>query len=164
MQLVMPGIGLLFWMVLSFGILLYLLSKYAWKPIMSGIHQREDTIEKALLAAEEAKKEMAKLQAGNEQMMREAREERDALMRDARKMKDAILEESRKKGAEESERIIAQARENIQHEKMAAINDLKNQISAISLDIAEKVLGNELEDKQKQEQLTNRLLKDVKIN
>lgn len=164
MELVMPGIGLIFWMALSFGIVLFILTKYAWKPIMNGIHQREETIEKALESASEAKKEMLKLQAGNEQLLRDAKDERDALMRDARKMKEAILEEARAKGAEESARIIASARENIQFEKMAAINDLKNQIASISIEIAEKLIGKELEDKKKQQQLTEKLLEQVKIN
>lgn len=164
MQLVTPGIGLLFWMLVSFSLVLYILAKYAWAPIMKGIHQREDTIEKALEAANEAKKEMLKLKAGNEQLLREAKEERDALMREARKMKEDILEEARAKGAEESARIMASARENIQFEKMAAINDLKNQIASISIEIAEKIIGKELENKQQQQQLTEKLLKEVKIN
>jgi F-type H+-transporting ATPase subunit b len=164
MQLVTPGIGLLFWMVVSFSLVLYILAKYAWAPIMKGIHQREDTIEKALEAANEAKKEMLQLKAGNEQLLREAKDERDALMRDARKMKEAILDEARAIGAEESTRIIETARENIQFEKMAAINDLKNQIASISVEIAEKLIGKELENKKQQQELTEKLLKEVKIN
>lgn len=164
MELVMPGIGLIFWMTVSFGLVLFILTKFAWKPIMKGIHAREETIEKALLAASEAKKDMLKLQASNEQLMRDAKEERDALMRDARKMKEAILEEARNKGAEESARIIASARENIQFEKMAAINELKNQIASISVEIAEKLIGKELEDKKQQQLLTEKLLEQVKIN
>jgi len=164
MQLVTPGIGLIFWMLISFSLVLYILGKFAWAPIMKGIHQREDSIEKALQAANEAKKEMLKLKAGNEQLLREAKDERDALMRDARKMKEAILEEARTKASEESARIVENARENIQFEKMAAINDLKNQIASISIEIAEKLIGKELENKQQQQQLTEKLLKDVKIN
>ena len=164
MQLVTPGIGLIFWMLVSFSLVLYVLGKYAWKPIMKGIHQREDSIEKALEAANEAKKEMLQLKAGNEQLLRDAKDERDALMRDARKMKEAILEEARAKGAEESARIIENARENIQFEKMAAINELKNQIASISIEIAEKLIGKELENKEQQHLLTEKLLKDVKIN
>ncbi len=164
MQLVTPGIGLIFWMLVSFSLVMYVLAKYAWSPIMKGIHQREDTIEKALEAANEAKKEMLLLKAGNEQLLRDAKDERDALMRDARKMKEAILEEARAKGAEESARIVENARETIQFEKMAAINDLKNQIASISIEIAEKLIGKELENKQQQQQLTEKLLKEVKIN
>jgi len=164
MQLVTPGIGLLFWMLVSFSLVLFVLSKYAWKPIMKGIHQREDTIEKALESANEAKKEMLKLKAGNEQLLREAKDERDALMRDARKVRETILEQARIAANEESARILENARENIQFEKMAAINELKNQIASISIEIAEKVIGKELENKDQQQKLTEKLLKDVKIN
>ena len=164
MQLVTPGIGLIFWMLISFSLVLFVLGKYAWAPIMKGIHQREDTIEKSLEAANDAKKEMLKLKAGNEQLLRDAKDERDALMREARKIKDAILEDARAKGAEESARIVENARETIQVEKMAAINELKNQIAAISIEIAEKLIGKELENKAQQQQLTEKLLKNVKIN
>jgi F-type H+-transporting ATPase subunit b len=164
MQLVTPGIGLIFWMLVSFSLVMYILSKYAWGPIMKGIHQREDTIEKALEAANEAKKEMLQLKAGNEQLLRDAKDERDALMRDARKVRESILDEARAKAAEESARILENARENIQFEKMAAINELKNQIASISIEIAEKLIGKELENKQQQQQLTEKLLKEVKIN
>ena len=164
MQLVTPGIGLIFWMLVSFSLVLYILAKYAWGPIMKGIHQREDTIEKALEAANEAKKEMLKLKAGNEQLLREAKEERDALLRDARKVKEAILDEARAKAAAESARILENTRENIQFEKMAAINELKNQIATISVEIAEKLIGKELENKKQQQELTEKLLKEVKIN
>lgn len=164
MQLVTPGIGLIFWMLVSFSLVLFILAKYAWGPIMKGIHQREETIEKALEAANEAKKEMLQLKAGNEQLLREAKDERDALMREARKMKETILEEARAKAAEESARIVENARENIQFEKMAAINDLKNQIASISIEIAEKLIGKELENKKQQQELTEKLLKEVKIN
>jgi F-type H+-transporting ATPase subunit b len=164
MQLVTPGIGLIFWMLVSFSLVLFVLGKYAWKPIMKGIHQREDSIEKALEAANDAKKEMLQLKAGNEQLLRDAKDERDALMRDARKVKEAILDEARVKANEEASRIMENARENIQYEKMAAINDLKNQIASISIEIAEKLIGKELENKKQQEQLTEKLLKEVKIN
>ncbi len=164
MQLVTPGIGLLFWMLVSFGLVMYVLAKYAWKPIMKGIHQREETIENALEAANEAKKEMLQLKSGNEQLLRDAKDERDALMRDARKVRESILDEARVKANEESARILENARENIQFEKMAVINELKNQIATISIDIAEKLIGKELEDKEQQKKLTEKLLKDVKIN
>jgi F-type H+-transporting ATPase subunit b len=164
MELVKVDIGLLFWMTLTFSILLFILGKYAWRPIMKMLHEREDSIEKALNAADEAKKEMLKLKAGNEQLLVEAKEERDALMRDARKVKESIIEEARVKANEEASRIIENARESIQFEKLAAINELKNQIASISIEIAEKLLGQELADKEKQQQLTEKLLKDVKIN
>ena len=164
MELVKVDIGLLFWMTVTFGILLFILGKFAWKPIMKMLHEREDSIEKALNAAEDAKKEMLKLKAGNEQLLLEAKEERDALLRDARKVKESIIDEARVKANEEANRIIENARESIQFEKLAAINDLKNQIATISIEIAEKLIGQELSDKQKQHELTEKLLKEVKIN
>ena len=164
MQLVTPGIGLIFRMLVSFSLVMFVLAKFAWKPIMKGIHQREDSIEKALEAANDAKKEMLKLKAGNEHLLRDAKDERDALMREARKLKESILEEARVQAGEEAGRIVETARQTIQMEKMAAINELKNQIASISIDIAEKLIGKELENKQQQQQLTEKLLKDVKIN
>jgi len=164
MELVKVDIGLLFWMTITFGTVLFILGKFAWKPIMKMLHEREESIEKALNAAEEAKKEMLKLKAGNEQLLMEAKEERDALLRDARKVKESIIEEARLKANEEANRIIENARESITYEKMAAINDLKNQIASISIEIAEKLIGQELENKEKQHQLMEKLLKEVKIN
>jgi F-type H+-transporting ATPase subunit b len=164
MDLVKVDIGLLFWMTVTFGLLLFILGKFAWKPIMKMLHEREESIEKALHAADEAKKEMLKLKAGNEQLLLEAKEERDALLRDARKVKESIIEDARVKANEEANRIIENARESIQYEKLAAINDLKNQIASISIEIAEKLIGQELSDKEKQHQLMEKLLKEVKIN
>lgn len=164
MELVKVDIGLLFWMTLSFGVVLYVLAKFAWKPIMKGIHEREESIEKALNAAEDAKKAMMKLKAGNEELLLQAKEERDALMQEARKLKDAIIDEARVKANEEAQRIIENARESIQYEKLAVINDLKNQVAAISIEIAEKILQKELSNKEEQHQLTQKLLEEVKIN
>ena len=164
MELVKVDIGLLFWMTLSFGTVLFVLAKFAWKPIMKGIHEREESIEKALHAAEEAKKQMLQLKAGNEELLNQAKEERDALLRDARKLKDAIIDEARVKANEEAQRILETARENIQYEKLAVVNDLKNQVASISIEIAEKILQKELANKEEQHQLTRKLMDEVKIN
>jgi F-type H+-transporting ATPase subunit b len=164
MELVKVDIGLLFWMTLSFGTVLFILTKFAWKPIMKGIHDREESIDKALHAAEEAKKQMLQLKAGNEELLNQAKEERDALLREARKLKDSIIEEARVKANEEAQRIVENARENIQYEKLAVINDLKNQVASISIEIAEKILQKELADKEEQKQLTKKLIEEVKIN
>ena len=164
MELVNVGIGLLFWMTLTFCLVWFILAKFAWKPIMKGIASREESIDKALHAADEAKKEMLKLKAGNEQLLIEAKEERDALLRDARKMKENIIEEARVRASEEANRIVEAARENIQYEKMAAISDLKSQIAVISVEIAEKIIGEELKDRLKQLELTRKLIKEIKIN
>ncbi|HOW32103.1 MAG TPA: F0F1 ATP synthase subunit B [Bacteroidales bacterium] len=164
MELVKVDIGLLFWMTLSFGTVLFVLAKFAWKPIMKGIHEREESIEKALHAAEEAKKQMLQLKAGNEELLNQAKEERDALLRDARKLKDAIIDEARVKANEEAQRILETARENIQYEKLAVVNDLKNQVASISIEIAEKILQKELANKEEQHLLTRKLMDEVKIN
>lgn len=164
MELVTPGIGLLFWMTLSFGLLLFVLGKYAWKPILKAIHEREDSIETALHAAEKAREDMLLLKADNELLLKQAREERDTMLRDARKMKEDILEEARGKANEQGQRIIENARESIQFEKMAAITELKNQIAMFSIEIAEKVIEQELSDKAKQKQFTEKLIEKIKLS
>jgi ATP synthase, F0 subunit b len=164
MELVTPGIGLLFWMTLSFGLLLFVLGKYAWKPILKAIHEREDSIETALHSAEKAREDMLLLKADNEVLLKQAREERDAMLRDARKMKEDILEEARGKANEQGQRIIETARESIQFEKMAAITELKNQIAMFSIEIAEKVIEQELSDKEKQKKFTEKLIAKIKLS
>jgi len=164
MELVTPGIGLLFWMTLSFGLLLFVLGKYAWKPIMKAIHEREESIETALNAAEKAREDMQALKSDNELLLKQAKEERDAMLRDARKMKDGILEEARSKANDEGRRIIESARESIQFEKMAALTELKNQIAVLSIEIAEKVIEQELADKGKQQQFTEKLIDKIKLS
>jgi F-type H+-transporting ATPase subunit b len=164
MELVTPGIGLLFWMTLSFGVLLFVLGKYAWKPIMKAIHEREESIETALNAAEKAREDMLALKSDNELLLKRAKEERDAMLRDARKLKEGILEEARSKANEEGLRIIESARESIQYEKMAALTELKNQIAALSIEIAEKVIEQELSDKGKQKEFTEKLIDKIKLS
>jgi F-type H+-transporting ATPase subunit b len=164
MELVTPGIGLLFWMTLSFGLLLFVLGKYAWKPIMKAIHEREDNIETALNAAEKAREDMLALKSDNELLLKQAKEERDAMLRDARKLKEGILEEARSKANEEGLRIIESARESIQFEKMTALTELKNQIAVLSIEIAEKVIEQELSDKVKQQQFTEKLIAKIKLS
>jgi len=164
MELITPGIGLIFWMTLSFSIVLWILAKFAWKPIMKTIHDREDNIEKALRAAELAKEEITKLQFTNEELIKEAKDERDALMRDARKIRDQIIEDAKAKAKEDAERIVETAKENIHYEKMAVITDLKNQLAVLSIEIAEKILKEELSKSEKQKQLINNLMDDVNFN
>jgi len=164
MELVTPNIGLLFWMTLSFGILLFILGKYAWKPVMKMIKEREKTIEEALQSAEKTKQEMASLHVSNEKLLKEAKEERELLLREARKIRDGIISEAKQKAIDEANLILETARQNIQNEKMAAIIELKNQIASLSIEIAEKILTAELVDKEKQNQLINKLLEEVKLN
>ncbi|HRY32685.1 MAG TPA: F0F1 ATP synthase subunit B [Bacteroidales bacterium] len=164
MELVSPGIGLIFWMTLSFGLVLFLLRKFAWKPIMKALHEREANIDAAIHAADKAREEMEALKFSNEQLLREAKEERDALLRDARKVREAMLEDAKSRAKEEAERILESARAGIEFEKMAAMTDLQNQLAQLSIEIAEKILREELSDKHRQEAFISRLMKDIKIN
>jgi F-type H+-transporting ATPase subunit b len=164
MQLVTPGIGLIFWMTLSFLIILFVLGKFAWKPIMKALRNREETIENALLAAERTKEEMKTLKSEHEQLLREAREEKDTILREARIMKETVLEKARLEANQEYNRIIESARESIQYEKMAALTDLKNQIAQISIEIAEKVLSHELSKTDEQKKLIKTLVDEIEIN
>lgn len=164
MQLINPGFGLIFWMTLAFLIVLFVLKKYAWKPILASLKEREDSIEDALRAADEAKKEMAALQAKNEELLKKAREERDVILADARKIKDKIIAESREKAAKEASIIIDDAREQINSEKQAALVELKNLIAEYSIEIAEKVLKQELSDKKKQQAYVEKIIKETQLN
>jgi F-type H+-transporting ATPase subunit b len=164
MELVTPGLGLIIWTTLVFLILLVLLRKFAWKPIMAAVVAREKSIESALNAAEQAKTEIAALTANNEQLLKEARAERDEILRIARDTKDQILATAKGKAKEEADRIISAARESIQNEKMAAITELKNQVAALSIEIAEKVLRHELSTDDKQKALAENLVKEVSLN
>lgn len=164
MELITPGLGLLFWMTLAFLMLLFILGKYAWKPIMKSLKERETAIHDALHAADKAREEMKLLKFSNEQLLREAKNERDIILADARKVRDAIIEESRRKGSEEANRIIQAARENINNERMAAMTDLKNQLAEMSLDVSRQLLKRELSEPKKQEAFIRQLLDEVKFN
>ena len=164
MQLINPGFGLIFWMTLAFLIVLFVLTKFAWKPILASLKEREDSIEDALQAAEEAKKEMAALKAKNEELLKKAREERDAMLADARKIKEQIIGEAREKANKEASIIVENAREQINSEKQAALVELKNLIATYSIEIAEKVLQQELSDSKKQQAYVDKLLKETNLN
>ena len=164
MELINPGIGLIVWMTLAFAAILFILGKYAWKPIMIALKERESTIYDALNSAEKAKEEMLKLKFSNEQLLQEAKNERDSILAAARKIKDSIIEESRVKAAEEASRIIVSAKESIQNEKMAAITELKNQLADLSMEVAKKILRRELSDPEKQEAYSKELMKEVNFN
>jgi F-type H+-transporting ATPase subunit b len=164
MELITPGLGLIFWMTLAFLLLVYVLGKFAWKPILQMLKERETSIHDALNAANQAREDMKKLQFSNEQLLLEAKNERDALMNQARKVRDKMIEDARIKASEEAARIVESARASIHNEKMAAMTDLKNQIAEYSLTLAKFVLKRELSDPQKQEEYVHELLKEVKFN
>jgi F-type H+-transporting ATPase subunit b len=164
MELVKPDFGLVFWMTVSFLIVVFLMRKFAWGPILTSLKERETSIEEALLSAKKAKEEVANMKSENERILQEARNERDLMLRDARDAKDAIVNEAKGKAQSEADRLINTARETIQNEKMAAIAELKNQVGLLSIEIAEKVLRQQLGSDEKQKALVQELLKDAKMN
>lgn len=153
--------SLIFWTVLVFVILLVLLRKYAWKPILGAVKGRETSINDALAAAEEARKEMQNLKADNERILKEARAERDTLLKEAREMKEKILADAKEEAQEQGNKIIAQAKAAIEGEKKAALAELKNQVASLSVEIAEKVVRQEFSDKDKQLELVENMLGEV---
>ncbi len=164
MDLVKPSIGLIFWMLVSFGIIFFILKKFAWKPILTMLKDREDFITNALNSAESAKKEMAALQSNNEKLLAEARGQRDIMLKEAREIKDQIIGEAKGAAQKEADKVMKSARESIQSEKNAAIAEMKNQVAALSLQIAEKILKEELSSSEKQKALVVTLLNDVNLN
>ena len=156
--------GLFFWQIILFGLLLWLLAKFAWKPILNALNEREEGIKEALTSAENAKKEMQNIQADNERILKEARSERDAMMKDAREIKESMLTEAKDEAKAEASKIIVQAQATIESEKQAAIADLKNQVAELSVGIAEKVVRKELANDKEQTQLIAQLLKEVTIS
>ncbi len=164
MELVTPGIGLIVWSTIIFGLLLILLKKFAWKPILNAVKAREDRIKGALESAEEMKLEMEKLKADNEVILKEARNERNKLLSDAREVKQKMISDAKTLAYEEAKKIIETARLNIQSEKEAAISGIKKQVALLSVDIAEKILLKKLEESKEQKQLIEEYLDKISIN
>ena len=162
--LVSPDPGLFIWSTVSFLILFFLLSKYAWKPIVAALDERERSIEDALSKAEMAKAEMAKLINENEELLRQARLERDSILKEAKEIKDQIIHDAKNIAKTEGVKLIEKAKDEINNQKLAAMAEIKNQVSSLSLDIAEKVLRKQFEDQDKQQALVNDLLREVKLN
>ena len=162
--LVTPELGLIFWQLVIFLIVLFLLAKFAWKPILSSLKEREDSIEGALRMADQAKLEMQELRAGNEKLLADARLERDRIIKEATTLANQLIEQAKNKANEEGGRMIVQAREAIQNEKNAALAEVKNTAAQLSIDIAERILRRELTDTDSQKELVNSYLKDVKLN
>ena len=157
------SIGLFFWQTVIFIFLILLLKKFAWKPILDAVNEREEGIKNALLSAEKAKEEMASLQSDNEETLKKARSERDSLLKEAREIKQQLIDEAKNEAKNEAKKIISQAQETIQNDKNAAIIELKNQVASLSIDIAEKVLKEKLSDDQSQMNLVKDLVKEVTL-
>lgn len=164
MELLTPGTGLIFWQFVIFILLFFVLSKYAWKPILNSLKERETSIQQALDSAEKAKVEMASLKADNEKLLRAARDERDKILRDARdaagRLQDQIQSEARKN----ADKIIEDAKAIIQTEKAAALRDVKEQVALFSIEIAEKIMKKNLSSDKAQRELADNLIKDIKLN
>jgi|ERR1035437_4501023 F-type H+-transporting ATPase subunit b len=164
MGLVMPDFGLLFWMVVSFSILLFILKKFAWKPILKALADRENSIDEALKAAQLAKDEMTRLQADNEKILREAIIEREQIVKEAREMKDSIVRDAKTLASVEANKVMENAKAAIEQEKAAAIGEIKDIIATFSIDIAEKILKEHLADEADQKKLVKSYVDQIKLN
>lgn len=156
--------GLFIWQTIIFVGLIFLLKKFAWKPILDAVNEREEGIKNALLSAENAKKEMQNLQSDNQRILQEARLERDGLLKDAREMKDKMVADAKNEAQAVGQKMIEQAKAAIQAEKNSAMSELKLQVSSLSLEIAEKLLKDELSNKEAQVKLVEKMLGDAKLN
>ena len=164
MDLVTPDIGLIFWTTISFAILYFILAKFAWKPILGAVTEREKSIKDALSAADKAKEEMANLKADNEKILNEAKLQRESLLKEAREIKSKIIADAESEATEKANKLIESAKTAIENEKSAAMKELKNTVVDLSLDIAEKLLSKELADKSKQVENIQDILDKSKLN
>jgi F-type H+-transporting ATPase subunit b len=164
MDLVTPDVGLLFWTVISFFVLLFLLRKFAWKPIVGTVNDREKSIREALASAENARLEMENLQADNERILKEARAEREAMLKEARELKAKIVADAKDEAQEQASKMIEQAQTAIASEKKSAMAELKNHVAGLSVEIAEKMVREELSNKDKQLKLVDEMLGEAKLN
>lgn len=164
MDLITPELGLIFWTTLSFLILLFILRKFAWKPILGAVNSREEGIKDALAAAEKARREMENLHADNERILKEARLERETMLKEAREIKSKMISDAKDEAQTQASKMIEQAQAAIESEKKAAMAELKNQVATLSLEIAEKVVRKELSNKDSQLQLVESMLGEAKLN
>lgn len=164
MSLINPGFGLVIWMTIAFGILLWVLAKFVWPVIMTALKEREKSIEDALLSAEKAREAMEELKLGNEELINEAKDERDNILKEARTLKEKMIQDAKEKAQATADNIVENAKERIESEKKAALVEIKNTIASYSIDIAEKILREELKDKEKQTAYAEKLLKEIILN
>ena len=160
MELVTPALGLIFWTTIVFLLLLLLLKKFAWKPILSAVEERNNLINDSLQAAEKARDEMSELNSNNQKIIAQAKLDRDNLLKEGREMKSQIISQAKDQAVVEAEKLVNSAKEQISNEKMKALIELKNHVADLSIEMAEKVLSNELSDASKQKELINRSLKE----
>ncbi len=164
MDLVTPDIGLIFWTTVSFAILYFILAKFAWKPILGAVNEREKSIKDALSAAEIAKEEMVSLKADNEKILNEAKLQRESLLKEAREIRSRIIADAESEATEKANKLIESAKTAIENEKSAAMKELNNTVVDLSLNIAEKLLSKELDNKEKQQENIQEILENTKLN
>ncbi|MGV6828350.1 MAG: F0F1 ATP synthase subunit B [Flavobacteriales bacterium] len=164
MELIKPELGLIFWTTLSFLFLLFILKKFAWKPIVGTLNDREQAIKNALDAAEKAKLEMQNLQADNKNLLKEAREQRETMINEAREIKEKMIADAKEEAKIEANKMIENAKIAIESEKKSALTNIKNQVASLSIEIAEKVVKEELSNKDKQLKLVEDSLEKVTLN
>ena len=164
MDLVTPDIGLIFWTTVSFAILYFILAKFAWKPILGAVNEREKSIKDALSAAEMAKEEMASLKADNEKILNQAKLQRESLLKEAREIRSRIIADAESEATEKANKLIESAKTAIENEKSAAMKELNNTVVDLSLNIAEKLLSKELDNKEKQQENIQEILENTKLN
>ena len=164
MDLITPEFGLVFWTLITFFILLVILKKFAWKPILGAVSEREEGIKNALASAENARTEMENLQSDNERILKEARLEREGMLKEARELKNKIIDDAKEEAKRQSDKLVRQAQETILTEKKAAISELRAEVAKVSISIAEKVIRGELSDVDKQEKLVKSMLDDNSLN
>jgi ATP synthase, F0 subunit b len=163
-NLVTPGVGTIFWSALIFILFLLILSKFAWKPILSAVKARDEMIKGSLESAAKAREDMLKLQSDNEAILRKAREERENILKDAREVRDKLISEAKGKAKGEAEKLIEKAREGIENEKIKALSEIHEQVATLSVEIASKLLGEQLKKSGKQEKLIDSYLKEIDLN
>ncbi len=164
MDLLTPSFGLIIWTLIAFLVVFFILKKYAWKPILGSLFEREKNIADSISSAERVKAEMAALKNENEILLAKAREERAIMMREAKETRDNIINEAKELARAETNKIVADAQSTINQQKMAAITDLKNQVGKLVIEVSEKVLRRELSNKQEQEKYINQLAENVELN
>ncbi len=164
MDLLLPHLGLIFWTLLAFIIVMLILKKFAWKPIIQSLTERETNIANSISMAENVKLEMAQLKNDNEQLLVKAREERAAMLKDAKETKDKIINDAKEEAKIAASKIIADAQASINHQKMAALTDIKNQVGKLVLEVSEKVLRRELSGKEEQESYIKKLAEEATLN
>ena len=164
MDLLTPELGLFVWTLIAFLIVFVILKKFAWKPILTSLGEREKGIADSIASADRVRKEMASMQSENEKMMQQAREERSAMLKEGKEMKDRIVNEAKEQAKIEANRIIMDAQQQINQQKMAAVTEVKNQIGSMAVEVAEKILRKQLAGAEAQNNYADLLAQDIKLN